>query len=263
MSTDSGKMVWFPCYVNDILGSMRWKCMTATERGAYWQLILWQMQSDDGHLPNDIKILSVLADCELHQNSCVIDAFPVQDNGKRANIRALKEWQKRTEIGESRSQAASTAAHSRWQRQRMRDASDTHKKRNASKCTSTSTSTSTDTSKTTSKKKLATDKPSRERNYVMDTLAAIECENLDEVTSQLWGKHAKALSVIRSVAPDVTPDEIKRRAANYKSHFDGAALTSTALAAHWGKCATAKNATRTKFVIVNENGVSVRKEVQY
>ena len=48
---------WFPCYASDLLGSMRWKMMTPAQRGAYWQLICWQMQSADGHLPDDVAQL--------------------------------------------------------------------------------------------------------------------------------------------------------------------------------------------------------------
>ena len=42
------------------------------------------------------------------------------------------------------------------------------------------------------------------------------------------------------IAIHVTPDEVRRRAANYRTHFDGAALTPTALSKHWAVCAAAK-----------------------
>lgn len=46
-----------------------------------------------------------------------------------------------------------------------------------------------------------------------------------------------ALSEIRRALPDVTADEIARRAAIYRAHFRGAALTANALAKHWSRCA--------------------------
>lgn len=99
-------MSWFPCYVNDLLGSMRWKMMVPAQRGAYWQLICWQMQSDDGLLPLDVGQLSTLADLDLNAecNAIILDAFPEQGNG-RANQRAFREWGKRNCIRQVRSKA--------------------------------------------------------------------------------------------------------------------------------------------------------------
>ena len=54
-----------------------------------------------------------------------------------------------------------------------------------------------------------------------------------------WKRAAKALAEIREVSPDVTPEEIDRRAQNYRGHLGGAMLTSTALAKHWARCGTA------------------------
>lgn len=81
---------------------------------------------------------------------------------------------------------------------------------------------------------LASDKPPRERNLSLDALALLETPDVLQVTN--WPKHAKALKLIRSVSPDVTPNEIARRGANYITHMPKALLTSTALANHWGKC---------------------------
>ncbi len=107
---------WFPCYVNDLLGSMRWKCMTAAERGAYWQLICWQMQAEDGHLPEPLSALSALADLNLSEHPGVADAFPLDETGRRANRRALIEWvkaqglsEKRREIGSAGGRASAAA----------------------------------------------------------------------------------------------------------------------------------------------------------
>lgn len=79
----------------------------------------------------------------------------------------------------------------------------------------------------------------RKRNDLLDSLAAIETPNLAEVTN--WGKHAKALQLIRSVSADVTADEIRRRAHNYSRQHPDWPLTSTALANHWGACRSATN----------------------
>jgi hypothetical protein len=108
---------WFPCYVNDLLGSMRWKMMTPAQRGGYWQLICWQMQSDDGHLDADARVLSLLSDVDLLDpaNAILLDSFPVNGNGKRANKRALTEWAKRRAISAVRSKVGSDGIAKRWQ----------------------------------------------------------------------------------------------------------------------------------------------------
>jgi hypothetical protein len=95
---------------------MRWKSMTPAQRGAYWQLICWQMQGDDGTLPGDPVTLSSLSDLDLSSvNACVLEAFPLLPSGRRANQRALREWQKRKAISGVRSEVGSAGVAKRWQ----------------------------------------------------------------------------------------------------------------------------------------------------
>lgn len=82
-------------------------------------------------------------------------------------------------------------------------------------------------------------KKGRPRNPLLDALASLTCSNLAEVTD--WGRHAKALQTIQAVTPDVTPDEIGRRAAKYQRAHPDWVLTSTALASHWGEFANGSN----------------------
>lgn len=118
----SQSSAWFPCYVNDLLGSIRWKTMTPAQRGAYWQLICWQMQSDDGHLPVDVSTLSILADIDLSiGNGCIVEAFPIQSNGKRANERALSEWGKRAAISDTRRALGKKGNDKRYSQSRNSD----------------------------------------------------------------------------------------------------------------------------------------------
>ena len=78
----------------------------------------------------------------------------------------------------------------------------------------------------------------RARNELLDALATVGGGKPEEVTQ--WGPAIAARAEIVVVSPDVTPDEVRRRAANYRTHFDGAALTPTALSKHWAVCAAAK-----------------------
>lgn len=67
-------------------------------------------------------------------------------------------------------------------------------------------------------------------------LAAVGGSDPAQMTKSAWGAVAKALKEIRSVYPAVTPEEIKRRAQNYRAHMPGAMLTASALAKHWSAC---------------------------
>lgn len=78
----------------------------------------------------------------------------------------------------------------------------------------------------------------RRRDLVMDALAEIDgATDLAQVTRSRWRTIATKAAELRAVAPDVTPEEIRRRAANYPTHFDST-LTAPALVSHWARLAT-------------------------
>lgn len=64
-------------------------------------------------------------------------------------------------------------------------------------------------------------------------LASLENQDLSQITD--WGKHTKACARIKERCPALTPDIIRERAANYRTHFS-VSLTSTGLAKHWALC---------------------------
>ena len=80
-------------------------------------------------------------------------------------------------------------------------------------------------------------KPVRERNELFDSLASITGADPNELTKDAARACGVALAQIKGVTPTVTPAEITRRAKNYTSHFEGAAITPNALAKHWATCA--------------------------
>ena len=85
---------------------------------------------------------------------------------------------------------------------------------------------------------IAADAAPRARNLVMDALATVGGGKPEEVTQ--WGPAVAARAEIMRVTPELTVEEIRRRAINYRTHFDNAALTPTALAKHWAVCAGPK-----------------------
>jgi hypothetical protein len=84
----------------------------------------------------------------------------------------------------------------------------------------------------------------RERNPLFDALASISGADPKELTTRSSRSCGVALAEIRRATPTVTPEEIKRRAENYRMHFASVAITPSALANHWATCAnppTVKN----------------------
>lgn len=76
----------------------------------------------------------------------------------------------------------------------------------------------------------------RPRNPLMDRLALIEGHNLKDVTANAWKRIGVALKEIKSAAPQVTVEEITRRASNYRKKYPTRDLTANALASWWGTC---------------------------
>jgi|GEM_PF-1438776 len=65
---------------------------------------------------------------------------------------------------------------------------------------------------------------------------ATVCRNLAGMTRREARQVGLALGEIRGATPDVSADEIARRAGHYRQIFRDAALTPMALASHWGAC---------------------------
>ena len=76
----------------------------------------------------------------------------------------------------------------------------------------------------------------RPRDPLRDALAGVDGSDPAQVTGSAWSGIAKALKEIRDVCPAVAPDEIQRRAANYRAHFPDASISPFALAKHWARC---------------------------
>jgi hypothetical protein len=71
-----------------------------------------------------------------------------------------------------------------------------------------------------------------------NALAVIDGSRIDEMTRNAWGRVDAALKQIRSVCPEVTPEEIVRRARNYQAQMPGISISPNALALHWAKLGT-------------------------
>lgn len=76
----------------------------------------------------------------------------------------------------------------------------------------------------------------RERNKLLDALVAVDGSDPLKSTSPAFKAAAAALKTIREVSPDVTPEEITRRAKIYRMNNKDWAITPTAIAKYWGSC---------------------------
>ena len=76
------------------------------------------------------------------------------------------------------------------------------------------------------------------RDAVIDCLATLDGTPLSQVTRSNWTTAAVKAASIRSVCPDVTPEEIHRRARNYRKYYPDTriSLTAGAMEKHWGRC---------------------------
>jgi hypothetical protein len=82
-------------------------------------------------------------------------------------------------------------------------------------------------------------KPStpRKRDVIADALARAEGGDPLEVPSTYMRTLVVKAHELRQIAPNVTPDEVLRRAANWPSHMHDATMTGPAIVKHWARLA--------------------------
>lgn len=227
----------FQFYADDFLaGTM---AMSQQEVGAYIRLLCHQWSN--GGIPLDQGKLRRIAGGKVSGE--VLSKFESVD-GVLRNRRLEEERQKQ----EAFRQKQSANAYARWE-----------KSGNATACPKTDANiNATPHTKSCSPSpspientlplgaavdEVAKPQKDRKRNPLFDALAEVEGGNPDAVTKSAGGAIGKALSEIKAVCPDVTPEEIRQRAANYRSVMPpGSLLTATALAKHWGRCTAASPA---------------------
>lgn len=82
----------------------------------------------------------------------------------------------------------------------------------------------------------------RPKDLIFEALCAATGTDIASLTKSGRGAINGALKDIRSASPEVTPEEIKSRAAAYARKFPSAALTAPALAKHWASCGSTAEA---------------------
>lgn len=225
----------FQLYAGDFLVGTA--MMSAEEVGGYIRLLCYQWT--EGSLPDDDAVLMRLAGCGGNAIASIRHKFGIGPAGRLANAK-LEEVRQEQEAYRAKQ---ADNAHRGWEKRRKTKVGNAtahatamppHMPEACSSVFSLQSSNNTNCAQgAVEAPKTKKQAKVRERNPVMDALATVAGGNPEEVTPALWGRTAKALADIRTVCPDVTADEIRRRAANYKTHYPDAALTPNALANHW------------------------------
>lgn len=210
----------------------------------YHELICWMWQQSDDYcsITTDVSAISIIL---VMQEECICKALaeiqnkhaPLlhEEDGRYVSNGLRKEADKQKLNREKRVKAANV----RWSKQEHMQTQCTSNAHAEIVQCSLSLSPSPIPSLSPDKRKKNTscgDKPPRPRNPITDALGKLDCSDLKQMTASAWGRVAKAKKEIVEVCPDVSPEEINRRAENYKAKMGGAMLTSTALSANWAKC---------------------------
>lgn len=85
------------------------------------------------------------------------------------------------------------------------------------------------------------ERPSRKRDVLADALAEAEGSDPLEVPASRMRTLCVKANELRKLNPDITPEEVMRRAGNWGSHFEHASITGPAIVTHWGRLANANN----------------------
>ena len=103
----------------------------------------------------------------------------------------------------------------------------------------------------------------RPRDLIFEALCEATGVEAKSLTKSGRGSLNGALRDNRAASPDVTPQEVKRRAERYARKFSGAALTAPALAKHWASLGAAPVDDWTKQAVANLNRAEPPPEPQF
>jgi hypothetical protein len=103
----------------------------------------------------------------------------------------------------------------------------------------------------------------RPRDLIFEALCEATGVEAKSLTKPGRGALNVALRDIRAASPDVTPQEVKRRAERYALKFSGAALTAPALAKHWASLGAAPVDDWTKQAVANLHRAEPAPEPQF
>lgn len=196
--------------------------MTPEQVGGYIRLLCYQWEH--GPIPDKPELLCRITGCSADAVASIRHKFGIAANGALANERleAVREQQE-----QYRKKQAERAV-SGWNKRKADGSAMPALVPDG--CSSTPTSSSKGILP-------APAKPARKRDELFDCLAKAEGSNPEQLTKSAARTIGVALAEIRKASPDVSAEEIARRAQQYRRVMpQGSTLTASALAKHWARC---------------------------
>jgi hypothetical protein len=219
----------FQFYPADFLADENVVMMSNQALGCYIKLMCYCWR--EGSIPADqgriAKLCgedsSAMAQLWLSISPCFSTA--IDDPSRLVHPRLDKERQKQLEFRKERAESGLKGSAARW------------KKRNGSAMAKPMAEPMANHGSSSSSSSSSSDiSIASRRNPLLDALVAVDDSDPTKATSSAFSSAAKALKEIKAVSPEVTPDEIARRAENYRKHMPGVTISPHALAKHWAKC---------------------------
>jgi len=248
----------FQFYPADYASSQRVRLLTLEEEGAYINLLCscWL----HGSIPADPAMAARLVGkgCSATLATTVLTMFtPSSEAGRMVHDRLERErlkqsdWREKSASGGRKSAELRKGASTTLQPPLPNGINQKATLQSSSSSMSSSSSTSSAPTHTAPVPVAAGDeapaadcpfppevtKAARARKVLIDALAACGGADPLQIVASAWSGIGKALADIKGVCPQVTPEEIARRSANYRTHMSAdTILTPHALAKNWALC---------------------------
>lgn len=224
----------FQFYADDFLaGTLD---LSQEELGAYIRLLCHQWNR--GSIPVETEKQQRLAGGPVSAD--VLVKFQLMPDGRLVNERLEQEREKQANFREAQSKKGKASAEARRNQPESNRGSTAVQPRPQPDVQPNGNSPSPSPSPSSSKEEdIHSEKPAapRKRDEVFDALARSEGSAPEQLTSSAAKSVGVACAQIRKACPDVTPEEIARRAAIYPTVMpQGTTLTASALAKHWARC---------------------------
>lgn len=200
--------------------------MPPDQVGGYIRLLCYQWEH--GPIQDDSALLCRITGCTTDAVASIRHKFGICQDGSLANERLEKVRAAQLEYRKKQAERAV----SRWEKAKSSNsAMPAHMPAHMPESCSLSLSLSSEDSLP------APAKQARKRDELFDCLAKAEGSNPVQLTKRAARTVAVAIAEIRKASPDVTPEEIARRAERYRRVMpQGSTLTASALAKHWARC---------------------------
>lgn len=230
----------FQFYPSDFLAST--SEMTAEEVGVHIRLLCHQWIK--GGLPNDdARLMAMAGQCQASSLAYAKSRFGICEDGAIRHTRLERERSKQEAYREKQAQngAKRWVGNAKPHAKPKAVATPSQLPNACSPSPSPSSIGITQGILPTAVGEEAKAKPrERKPNPLFDALAELDQgANGENLTKRAARAVGVALSEIRMASPDVTPEEIRKRAGNLALHFPGCTTTASSLAKHWSRCTTA------------------------